>query len=180
MAALSDAAAGLWEYLPATYGTDRDDGDPIVARWLEALAVELGRIGAVLEAVRSTTIPSRADDTVGSLRRWEAVQQIPVAPSVSLAQRRAQVLAALLGRRVAYGRDWTTAMTSAVGSADWQAFEHTPGPNQLTIQIPFTAGSYQAVRVAEIARRHTPANQQIIMDFAGVFIVGSSDVGDDL
>lgn len=180
MVELSDAAAELWEYLPATYGTDRDDVDPIVARWLEALAVELGRIGVMLEALRSTTIPSRADNTVGSLRRWETVLQIPVAPGASDAQRRAQVIASLLGRQVAYGRDWTTAMTVAVGSTDWQAFEHTPGANQLTIQIPYTAGSSQAVRIAELARRHTPANQQIIFDFAGGFVVGFSEVGDDI
>jgi len=90
MAALSDAAAVLFEHLPATYGTDRDDVDPVVARWLEALAFELGRAGALLEALRSTTIPTSADDTVGSLRRWEDAVGIPRAPDdVSIGQRRA-------------------------------------------------------------------------------------------
>lgn len=177
MASLSNAAADLFAYLPTTYGTDRNDADPIVARWLEALSIEIGRLRALFEALRSTTIPSVADDTVGSLRRWETVLQIPVEPNVPVDQRQGQVIAALLGRSVAYGRDWTNAMTVAVGSTDWRAFEHTPAANQITIQIPYAAGSYQAVRIAEIARRHTPANQQIIMSFTGRFIVGSSPVG---
>jgi len=179
MAALSDAAAVLFEHLPATYGTDRDDVDPVVARWLEALAFELGRAGALLEALRSTTIPTSADDTVGSLRRWEDAVGIPRAPDdVSIGQRRATLMGFLRARRVASGIDWTAAITAALGSSSWQAFENTPGPNQLTVQIPYAPGSYTAAQVEALVRRRTPANQQIVMRYEDGFIVGVSRPGD--
>jgi hypothetical protein len=181
MATLSDPAAELFATLPASYGADRDDVDPIVARWLGALAFEVARHRGLLVALLSTTIPAVADDTVGSLSRWEDALGLPVAPDgVSVAQRRAKLLGALQGRRVAYGRDWTAAMTAAIGSDDWTVHENTPGANQLTIEIPFAPGSYNAGQVEEIARRKTPANQEIVMSYAGAFIVGASRVGDAL
>jgi hypothetical protein len=179
MTSLSDAAAELVAYLPASYGTDRDDVDPIVARWLEAFAFEVERLRVLFEALRSTTIPSVASDTVGSLRRWESAIGLPVAPAgVAESQRRAALLGALLGRRVALGIDWTTAMTTAIGSGDWTPIENTPAAYQLTIQIPYTAGSYNAAQVEALARRRTPANLQIVMSYAGGFIIGASRVGD--
>ncbi len=181
MATLSDSAASLLGYLPATYGTDRDDVDPVVARWLEALAFELDRAGSCLEALRSTTVPGAADDTVGSLKRWEEAMILPVAPAgESVGQRRLRLVATLQGRRVAHGMDWTAAMEVLIGSTDWQALEHTPGANQLTIRIPYEAGTARAGQVAEYARRITPANQQIIFQHEGGIVVGVSQVGDDL
>lgn len=181
MASLSDAAAELFAYMPASYGMDRDDVDPIVARWLEALAFEIGRIRDLLEALRSTTIPSTADDTVGMLRRWEHAFGLPVAPAgVSVAQRRAQLLAAIRGRRVMHGQDWTTAMTAALGTTDWTPFENTPAAYQLTIDIPFVSTSYTAGQAGTRARRITPANLEIIWSYVGGFIVGQSAVGDAL
>lgn len=179
MATLSDTAAVLFAHLPASYGTDRDDVDPIVARWLEALAFEIERLRALLEAIRSTTIPATANDTTGALSRWEAAVGLPVAPAgIMVTQRRTQLLGALRGRRVALGRDWTSAMTAAIGSDNWEPTENTPGGYQLTIQIPFAAGSYTAGQVEELARRRTPANLQIVMRYEGGFIVGASRVGD--
>lgn len=177
---LSPAAEALFRYLPASYGTGGDDVDPIVARWLEALAFELERLGALLEALRSTTVPAVADDTVGGLRRWEAAMGLPVEPAASIAQRRAWLLAAIRGRRVAAGADWTASMQTAIGSGSWEAHENTPGPNQITIDIPFAAGSAAAGQIAQHARRKTPANQQLIYNYTGAFIVGVSSVGDEL
>lgn len=180
MASLSDSAAVLFGHLPLTYGADRDDVDPFVARWLEALAFELERIASMLDALRSTTVPGVADDTVGSLARWEATMGLPVSPPASSpTQRRAWLLAALRGRRVAAGSDWTASMSTTIGGA-WTAHEHTPGPNQLTIDIPFAAGTPQAGQTADHARRTTPANQQLIFNYAGRFAVGISAVGDEV
>jgi len=180
MATLSDTAAVLFDHLPSTYGTDRDDVDPIVARWLEALAFELDRVRALVMALRATTIPSAADDTVGSLSRWEGQMRLPVAPAgQTVAQRRAQLVGAILSRRVARGSDWTASMTKVVGSADWTPMEHT-GPNELTIAIPYDAGTTKAGQIAAHARRITPANQQIIFQHTGGFVVGASQVGDTL
>lgn len=178
MADLSPSAQRLAAYLPpSSYGTP-DDLDPIVARWLEALAFELDRVRALLVAIRSTTIPATADDTVGSLSRWEQAMRLPVAPAgVSIAQRRATLMGALRGRRVASGRQWTAAMDAVVGSGNWTPSEHTPGPNQLTIEIPYEPGSYSAAQVEQLARRRTPANQQIIMRYEAGFIVGIARVG---
>lgn len=179
MPALSDAAAALFAYLPTSYGTDRDDVDPVVARWLETLAFELARAGTLLEALRSSTIPAMADDTVGSLRRWEDAVGIPRAPSnVSIGQRRATLMGFLRARRVASGRDWTAAITAALGSSSWRAYENTPAANQLTIEIPYAPGSYTAAQVEALVRRRTPANQQIVMRYEEGFIVGASRPGD--
>jgi hypothetical protein len=181
MSALSDRAAALFEYLPSTYGTDPDDVDPVVARWLEALAFEIDRVRALYLALRATTIPASATDEVGALSRWEHLMRLPVAPAGdSDAQRRARLLGALQGRRVAHGSDWTASMEAVIGSADWEPFEHTPGPNQLTIRIPYEAGTAKAGQIAEHARRITPANQQLIFQHEGGFVVGVSQVGDTL
>lgn len=178
MATLSDQAAELFAYLPVSYGMDRDDVDPIVARWLEALAFEVERLRTLLLALRASSIPATSDDTVGSQRRWELALNVPVDAGLTTVQRRAQLIARLVGRRVAHGSDWTAAMTAAIGSEDWTVQENTPGANQLTFTIPFASGSFFAGRFAEIARAKTPANQQIIMSFGEGFIVGTSEVGD--
>jgi hypothetical protein len=179
MAVLSDRAAVLFAHMPATYGVDRDDVDPIVARWLEAVAPEVERLRALFLAVRATSIPARADDSVGSLSRWERAFGLAVAPEgVSVAQRVAQILTAIQARRVAYGRDWRAVMTVAAGGTPWTADANTPGPNQLTLTIPFDPDSYTGAQFKAIARRRTPAHVEIVMSYAGDFIVGVSLVGD--
>lgn len=180
--ALSPDAAALFAYLPASYGTDpATDVDPIVARWLEAEAAELGKVRGVLEALRATTIPSTADDTVRSLQRWEKVMGLPVAPAgVTVTQRRANLISAILARNVAYGRDWTAAISALIGVPGWSVEGNTPGPNQLTIHVPYSSTSFAAGQLRLRARRITPAHIEIIFDFAGGFIVGFSDVGDTI
>lgn len=181
MAALSDRAAMLFAHMPATYGVDRDDVDPIVARWLEAVAFEIERLRELFLAIRATAIPARADDDVGSLRRWERALGLPVEPAgVSVTQRVVQVLTAFQARRVAYGRDWRAVMTSAASGTSWTSDANTPGPNQLTLTIPFESGSYTGAQFEAIARTRTPAHVEIVMSYAGDFIVGASRVGDAL
>lgn len=174
----SAAALRLLDYLPIYYG-GVDDPDPVVLRWLEAFGFEADRARAVLELLRRETIPSRATDALGALARWERALNLPVAPAdATEAQRRAKVMGYLRGRIVVFGRDWTAAMTAAIGSDQWTPREHTPGPNQLTLEIPYAAGSYNAGQVEELARARTPANQQIVMRYEQGFIVGVSRVGD--
>jgi hypothetical protein len=179
VAVLSESAARLFAYLPATYGADPEDVDPVVARWLEALAFELDRIRAVLEALRSTTIPAAADDTVGGLGRWESMLRLPVQPEgASVAQRRAAVIARLRSRRVASGLDWTDSVTAMLGTDAWTVEENTPAGNQLSLRFPYVPGSYTGAQVAQLVRERTPANQEILIGFAEGFIVGVSEVGE--
>lgn len=179
MPELTPGARRLHGYLPSTYGAEPQDLDPIVARWLEASAFEVDRARALLLAIRATTIPGRADDTVGSLSRWERALGLPVAPAgASVEQRNAKLTGSLRGRRVSSGRQWTDAISAAIGTANWRAYEHSPGSNQLTIEIPYEPGSYSAGQVEELARRRTPANQEIFMRYTQGFIVGVSRVGD--
>ena len=173
------ALADLLDYLPATYGGESPD--PLVVRWLTAEAHELARLRRLLEALRSTTVPARADDTVRGLSRWERTIRLPVAPPDATAgQRRGVLLGHFLGRHVASGVDWRAALTRAMDSDDWTADEHTPGPNQITFTVPYPPDSYTFGRFLELARELTPANQQLVMAHTGGFIVGESHVGDAL
>lgn len=176
----SDTAQRLFDYLPIYYGGD--EPDPIVIRWLEAMGFETERARTILEQLRDYTIPITASDVRGALSRWERAFGLPVAPAgATEGQRRAALTGYLRARIVVYGRDWTSAMEAAIGSprgVGWQAFAHTPGPNQLTLEIPYVEGSFTAGQVEALARRRTPANLEIIMRYEAGFIVGVSRVGD--
>jgi len=177
---LSDSAAARFDYLPRSYGTDAaTDVDPIVARWLEAEAFELDRLRALLLALRSTTIPSAADDTVGSLRRWEKLMGLPVAPAgQSVTQRRANLISAIVGRTVARRSDWLAAIAAIIGAPGWSVQENTPGANQITINVPYPSTSFAAGQLRTRARRITPAHLDLVFNFSSGFIVDSSLVGD--
>lgn len=179
MPQLSASARRLLDYLPHYYGGQDGEVDPLLARILEALAAEMDRARALLLLIRATTIPATADDSVGMLARWEALLRLPVQPAdATIAQRQQRVIAALRGRRVAAGIDWTAAMTKAVGSTNWTAEENTPGDYQLRVTIPYGAGQANAGQIQQLARRFTPANLELVMRYEAGFIVGVSRVGD--
>lgn len=175
--ALTDTAARLYADLPDYYGT-ADEPEPVVARLLEGQAAELAPVREVVETLLAQSSPARADDTVGVLAGWERQLDLPVRPAgATVAQRRAIVLARLQGRRIAEGRAWRAAVTTALGTDQWSVAPNTPHANAIEVTIPFDPGSYNARQVVEVLRRFTPAHLDIVIRTEGGFRVGISQVG---
>lgn len=179
MAELSDRARTLLGYLPAVYGLD--DPDPIVVRWMEAMADEVERIFWIVGMLRATSAPSRASDAIGTLARWEETLRLPVAPAeLTEEQRQARVLARFAGRVVRKGYQWHAAMRAAIGSDDWTVERNTPDGNMLTITLPFLPATTSFEVVRALGEEITAANQEIVWASEAGFIVGRSAVGDAL
>jgi hypothetical protein len=106
--------------------------------------------------------------------------RLPVAPAQTVAQRRALLIAAVLGRDVVAGVKWKAGIAAALGGGDVLVEEHTPTPNHLRVSIPFNDESGFAGFVAALVRDRAPANQQVQIIYSGGFIVGESLVGDDI
>jgi uncharacterized protein YmfQ (DUF2313 family) len=174
---LSDSAARLYEELPDYYG-NAEEPEPLVARIVEGQAVELDRSRAIVKGLLAQSSPARADDEFGVLGRWEAQLMLPVQPSgATIEQRRAAVLSRLQSRRVAEGTSWRAAITTALGTEQWDVEPNTPHANAIEVTIPFDPGSYNARQAIEVLRRYTPAHLDIIIRTEGGFRVGISLVG---
>lgn len=173
---LSPSARLLFALLPSSYG-DIDDPDPIVARWLESQAVEINRQRALLQAIRATSIPAVADDTVGALSRWEFALRLPInAPGATLDQRRTAVCGALQSRSIIGGAGFTAALRAYASPNHLNITTNAPSPLQVSIVVDEDDADLESIR--QFAERIAPANLEILMGFTGGWIVGVSRVGD--
>jgi hypothetical protein len=171
---LSDRGVRMVESLA---GYEQEDLSVIAI--MRAGADELDAIEELMEGVRDQAWPHRADDTFGILALHERQYSLPVAPpGVSLAARQAALKAAVQGRRAGAKRVWVRRMNTAMRGHPWGYEEHTPGPNQLTISIPWAEDSYDSAQVRALAQRITPAHVEIVMRYESGFIVGVATVGD--
>jgi hypothetical protein len=154
--------------------------DATVQGVIDTLAREQQRITDVADGVRRTAFPSQADDTYKMLSLWETLLGLPVKPpGVSDDQRRSKVLATLQGRDVGTGEGWTKAVGQAVGTG-WQQAENTPGPYQLTVTLPYAAGSYEGRQAANIIRAITPAHIDLLVSYGTGFLIDVSLIGQDV
>lgn len=153
--------------------------DDISTAIIQVLAKEIKRIEDFVGEVRLQMYPGRADDKYGILARWEEFFGLPVQPNVPLATRQQLVAAQLAKRRASTGHDWELAVTTALGSGDWDYYEG-PGNYQVTITYPYRVGAYTSVQVANLIREITPAHIQILASYRQGFLVGISLVGDIL
>jgi uncharacterized protein YmfQ (DUF2313 family) len=155
-----------------------DDGT--VQGVIDTLAREQQRITDAADGIRRTAFPSQADDTYNMLLLWETLLGLPVKPpGVPDDQRRSKVLASLQGRDVGTGEGWTRAVAQAVGT-NWQQAENTPGPYQLTVTLPFAAGSYEGRQAENIIRTITPAHIDLLISYGTGFLIGVSIIGQDV
>ena len=151
----------------------------VVERLELALANELERIDDFLMELLHTSFPQNATDANGTLSIWEMTMGLPVQPEgMSEQDRRDALLARLVARNADEGQDWTNAATLIIGP-DWSYRENYPGPDQLTVLIPFAPGTPEADRIEVMLRDITPAHLELIVTFSGGFIVGESEVGED-
>jgi uncharacterized protein YmfQ (DUF2313 family) len=172
---ISDTGQTLLDDLPP-YLAD----DAVVQGVVDALAREQKRINDAAEAIRTTAFPGNADDSYNMLSLWETILSLPVKPpNTSDTQRRSKVLAALQGRDVSSGAAWTAAVAQAVGTG-WKQQENTPGNYQLTVTLPFPAGSYEGYQAATLIRQITPAHIDLLISYGTGFIIGVSLVGTDV
>lgn len=172
---ISETGQALLDDLPPYLS---DDGT--VQGVIDALAREQQRITDAADAVRRTAFPSQADDSYNMLSLWETLLGLPVKPpGVPDDQRRSKVLATLQGRDVGTGVGWTRAVEQAVGT-NWQQAENTPGSYQLTVTLPYAAGSYEGRQAANIIRAITPAHIDLLISYGTGFLIGISLVGQDV
>lgn len=152
---------------------------------INAQANELQRIEDAAVAVTTAMFPTRSTDvpllngswTAPILSMWETLLNLPVNPSgVSLADRRSKVQAHIQKRNSGAGSDWVAVLTEGLGPVAW-THQEGPGPYQVTILIPYVAGSYSAGQVAALARAITPAHLDLSVGYAEGFLVGISLVG---
>lgn len=170
---LTERGQRMMDALPQYYCAD-----PAVLEVINAVAREYDRVEELLTALREGSLPTLADDAYRLLALWETIYGLPVEPEgVGLATRRANLLATIRSRRSSTGSDWVTAVNTAIGTS-WTHDENTPGGYQLSIGIPFSAGSYDAGRVEELLAQITPAHLEIVMRYNEGFIVGVARVGD--
>lgn len=175
--ALTATETRLLEALPNYYGGS-DDPDPTVARWITSLASECDRLRGLLIALRDRTIPSKADDSAGSLGRWERAMRLPIDPGATVEQRQAALAGAFLARNAVAGVDWRASIQAALGGLTVIVEENNPTANRLRVSIPFNDGSgYTAGLASAIIRERAPANQLVQIIYSGGFIVGESLIG---
>lgn len=150
---------------------------PTVRAVMDAVARELQRVEDTTQAVREAILPYQASDTYGTLKMWELMLGLPVAPAgVTLQTRQSLVAAGVHKRRAASGADWSALISQALGSVAWT---QTESGYTVTVLIPQASG-FVPGQVAALLRRITPAHLQITTGYTGGFIIGVSNIGDNI
>lgn len=144
---------------------------------LRVVGLELARIAAAMEGLTNNYFPATADIL---LPRFESLLGLPVGPindpdPVSLATRRALVLAYMQRLRTeGTGLDWIAAITGLAGT-DWNYAEHDPATGEppvytINVNIPQTLA-----RIGwNFVRNVTPAHLGINQGYVGGWLVGIS------
>lgn len=169
---MTATADRLLDDLPPYYA-----GEPLVQRSYQAIANELDRLFATIEAIRVGLTPTTANDDYKGLSMLEAQTRLPVAPAGQTeAQRRVTLLAYLSARRSGRAAAWVALLDLALGTTPWE-YEIGPADYQITIKIGYAADSFTAGQIVQLARAITPAHYDIIVGFDEGFLVGISEVG---
>jgi len=172
--ALSPTAERIFDSLPPYY-----QGEPTLSRITQAVANELDRLQAYLQAVASGLVPKLSDDTLSMLGIWENILKLPVEPAgVSVEQRQQALQAAFTARQCRTTAEWVNAMNIALGGATWRHQVGVPAPGWITITMATTPSSYVLGILQTLMDRLVPANYQVVFATQAGFIVGVSRVGD--
>jgi hypothetical protein len=107
--------------------------------------------------------------------------RLPVMPAQLLAQRRAALLGALLGRNTERGQDWKVAVGAALGGYPITVQANDPTPYHTHIGVPYNDdGGFLLGLATALAQERLPANQIPSFSYSDAFVVGVSLVGDDI
>lgn len=154
--------------------------DPTIRATLCTVGRELNRFEAALNAFRLGTFPLTA--TESTLEIYEQLMQLHAETSdgtpLTLDERRAQVDAHLLKRRVAKRYDWQQALTEFIGTSGWSYSESPPYTVNLT--TPFDPTGDKTAAITAYARKITPSHLVLVVNgnYAG-FQIGISHIGTD-
>lgn len=149
--------------------------DPTVRGILCACAHELDRVETIAEALRTGSFPE--DASLRTLQYYEALFGLSNT-SLTIDQRRSDVVAHLRKHVVAERIDWQDALASFIGSSGWQYAEQSPYTVLLTTPVDPTG--LRTPVIAAYARAITPAHLQLIVNGAyGNFKVGINLIGID-
>ena len=172
---LIDRAEAMLDTMPP-YEAD----DEFIPDLVNAMAKEFQRIQDFITEVIEQLRPQNADDEWGILALYERLAGLPVEPEVSLAARRARVLAAIARNRgLGIGEGWAELITLLLNSGGWTEVENEKDQYELEITVPFPSTSYQAGGLKDMLSRITPAHIRIGVVFSDAFLVGD-DVGETL
>lgn len=166
----TERADRMMASLPAYYR-----GNAIIERWVQAVANELDRKLAHVQKVQEGLVPGAAvDDDLGLLSVWEETLGLPVAPALTIEQRNGKLSSALISSFAATGLEQYAALRAAIGHDGWDYQEDYPGPQQVTITIPSSAGSAEAGRIKRLAERYLDAHLEVIMAYDVGFVLDDS------
>lgn len=170
---LSERAEALIEDLPPYFSRDRT-----VQAILQACAQELDLIETTAREIQDELSPLNATDTYGFLAMYEAFLGLPVLPpGVTEAQRRSRVVAFWRTHKSGSGESWVSRVTDVLDTTNWR-HEEGPDPYEVTVYVPFEAGSYSVWVLQKALRAITPAHLKISIVGEG-FIVGVSHIGEE-
>lgn len=151
--------------------------DPFVQSYISAMALELDRIEAAAEALRSGAFPSTADER--TLAYYEFLFQISP-DGLTDAQRRANVVSYLHQRSVATRYGWQQAVQNFIGSTSWSYSEAGPNTFQILLNTPFDPVGDLTAQITAFAQQILPAHLLLVVNGSyGNFKVGISRVGID-
>lgn len=162
--------------------------DPMTQAVIVAYANEYDRIEAAVRQVQAAGFPTQSADvtlvvgaaTARLLSMWETLLNLPVAPAgVPLADRQAKVVAHIRKRKSGRGADWAATITEALGGSTSWTYTEGPGAYQVTVNLPYVAGSYTAGQVQALVSAISPAHLDMIVRYGQGFLVGINFVGID-
>lgn len=164
-------ATRMLNYLPPYF-----QEDPTIRSMICVWAKELNRIEAEANALRQGAFPDQAD--LRTLAYYEDLFGLSNA-SLTIDQRRADVLAHMRKRKVATRYDWQQALQTFIGSG-WTYQEGLPNTFTVLLTTPVDPTGQRTPLITAFARSITPAHLNLVVNGVyGNFKVGISLVGID-
>lgn len=151
--------------------------DPTVRAYVSALALELDRLEAVAQELRTGSFPGTAD--LRALAYYEALFGL-TNTALTLDQRRSDVVAHMHKRSVAARFDWQHALDAFIATPGGWSYSEGPSAYQVSLTVPVDPTGNRVPVITAFARAVTPAHLQLIVNGAfGNFQIGISRIGID-
>lgn len=145
-----------------------------------AFGREIERLDDAADALIEGMFPHLATDQHLMLSMHEEEAGLPIAPAdLTLDQRRERVMGVRRSRRMNSGGKWEAAVSAAIGTDGWTYEKQQPGPNQVTVYVPFPPGSDALDAVHDRIRPITSAWVEIIVASIDGFVVDESLVDEE-
>lgn len=150
--------------------------DPQVRSYVSTLARELDRIEAAMNAMRDGAFPLTAD--LRMLAIYEALFGLSNT-SLTLTQRRTDVVAHMRKRGVASRYDWQQALDAFIATPGGWSYAEAP-PYTVNLTVPVDPSGNRVPVITAYARAVTPAHLALVVNGSyGGFKVGIDHIGVD-